>query len=279
MKLLTILCLLSLTAPVFAQGGAVVRAAEELGEVLLRKGGTGTAAELAKLGGQKAVQELMEQALQEGGEALMKQTAALAEKHGLLALKALRGAPGTVVKALEGIPAELAENGLRALAREPAAMQAMLKEFGSTALETAARHPGLAGPVSSSLGREGLDIARQVTTQEATILARHADDIAKLPAAERSAVMDLIKRSPGKVLTWMEKHPKLLLAGSATTAIVLARKELFGEGDAPGFFERAGGAIYETFRAPLNIAVAAVCGIVVLWAALKMRRVLRAARR
>lgn len=279
MKILAFFCLLSFHAPLLAQGGAVVRAAEELGEVLLRKGGSEAATELAKVGGQKAVQELMEQAMKEGGEALMKQTTQMVEKHGILALKALHGAPGVVVKAVDGIPAELAENGLRALASQPAAMQAMVKEFGSTALETAAKHPGLAGPVSGSLGREGLDIARQVTTQEATLLARHADDIAKLPAAERSAVMDLIKRSPGKVLSWMERHPKLLMAGSATTAVVLARKELFGEGDTPGFFERAGGALYETFKAPINIAVAALCGIIVLWAALRMRRVIRAAKR
>jgi len=278
MKILTFIFLLSLTTPLLAQGGAVVRAAEELGEVLLRKGGSEAATELATIGGQRAVQELMEQAMKEGGEALMKQTTQMVERHGILALKALQGAPGAVVKAVDGIPAELTENGLRALASQPAAMQAMVREFGSTALETAAKHPGLAAPVSR-LGSEGLDIARKVTTQEATLLARHADDIAKLPAAERAAVMDLIKRSPGKVLAWMEKHPKLLVTGAVAGTVVLARKELFGEGDTPGFFERAGGALYETFKAPVNIAVAALCGIIVLWSALRMRRVFRAAKR
>ena len=77
----------------------------------------------------------------------------------------------------------------------------------------------------------------------------------------------------------MEQHPKLLLAGGVTTAVVLAKKELFGEGETPGFFERAAGSVYETFKAPVNIAVAALCGIIVLWAALKMRRVLRVAKR
>ncbi len=278
MKLLAVFLLGFLTAPALAQGTIVVRAAEEIGELVLRKGGAEAATELARMGGQKAVQEMLEQSMKEGGETLMKQSARLAEHHGILAVKALRGAPGTVVKAVDGIPAELAENGLRAIAREPAAMQAMVKEFGSSALETAAKHPGLAAPVSR-LGSEGLDIARQVSTQEATILARHADDIAKLPAAERAAVMDLIKRSPGKVLAWMEKHPKLLVTGAVAGTVVLARKELFGEGDTPGFFERAGGALYETFKAPVNVAVAALCGIVVLWAVLKMRRVMRAAKR
>ena len=39
MKIQAILLLIAFTVPVFAQGTAVVRAAEELGEVLLRRGG------------------------------------------------------------------------------------------------------------------------------------------------------------------------------------------------------------------------------------------------
>ncbi len=279
MKTLALLFLFCAVTFVRAQGGAALRAAEELGEAILRRGGTEAAGELARIGGQKAVQELMEQAAKEGGEALMKQSAQLVEKHGVLALNALRGAPGAVVRAVDGMPVELAEQGLRAIVREPAVMQGMVREFGSAALETAAKHPGLAGTISGSMGREGLDIARQVTTQEATILARHADDIAKLSASERAGVMSLLKQAPGKTLAWMERHPKLLIAGSATTAVVLARKELFGEGDTPGFFERVSGSLYETFKAPVNVAVAALTGIVVLWAVLKMRRVLRPARR
>ncbi|HWB06228.1 MAG TPA: hypothetical protein VG796_24610 [Verrucomicrobiales bacterium] len=280
MKTLTILILALFAAPlVRAQGGAVVRAAAEVGEIVLRRGGTEAAEELAKIGGKKAVQELMEQAAKEGGETLMKQTASLAEKHGVLALKAMQGAPGTVVRAVDGIPAELAEKGLRAIVSEPVVMQKMVKEFGSSALETAARHPGLAGKISSGMGREGLEMASKLTTEEASILARHAGTIAKLPAAERASVVGLMKQSPAKVLRWMETHPKLLLAGSATAAVVLARKEIFGEGDTPGFLERVGGSLYETFKTPVNTVVAALTGIVLLWAGLKMRRVVRAARR
>lgn len=281
MKTFAVLLLaLSLPAPaVRAQGAAAIRAATEIGESILRRGGTEAAAELAQIGGRKAVQELMEQAAKEGGETLMKQTAQLAEKHGVLALKAMRGAPGAVVRAVDGMPAELAAQGLRAIVREPVAMQKLVREFGSEALETAARHPGLAGKISGGMGREGLDIARRLTTDEATVLARCADDLAKLPAAERASFMSLLKQSPAKVLAWMERHPKILLAGSATAAVVLARKEIFGEGETPGFLERVGGSIYETFKAPVNVLVAAVTGIVLLWAGLKSRRILRTARR
>ena len=221
----------------------------------------------------------MEQALREGGETLMKQSAQLVEKHGVLALKAMQGAPGVVVRAVDGMPADLAGQGLRAIVREPAVMQGMVREFGGAALETAARHPGLAARISRGMGSEGLAIARRVSTPEATLLARYADDIAKLPAAERSGIMNLLSRSPGKVLAWIERHPKILIAGTAGTAIVLARRELFGEGDTPGFFERIGGSLYETFRAPVNLAAAALAGIVVVWAGLRIRRMTRMVRR
>jgi hypothetical protein len=155
----------------------------------------------------------------------------------------------------------------------------MVREFGSTALETAARHPGLAGKISNGLGKEGLEMANKLTTEEARLLAGRAGDIAKLPVAERASVMGLLKQGPGKVLAWMETHPKLLLAGSATAAVVLAKKELFGEGDTPGFFERVSGSVYDTFKTPINSVIAALTGIVLLWAGLKMRRVVRAARR
>jgi hypothetical protein len=280
MKTITFLILTLLISPLArAQGGAVARAAAEVGESILRRGGTEAAEELAKIGGQKAVQELMEQAAKEGGEALMKQTAKLAEKHGVLALKAMQGAPGVVVRAVDGIPAELAEQGLRAIVREPVVMQKMAKEFGSAALETAARHPGLAAKISSGMGKEGLEMASKLTTEQATMLARRAGEIAVLPAAERASVMQLMKRSPAKVLAWMETHPKILLAGSATAAVVLARKELFGEGETPGFFERVSGSVYETFKTPVNVVIASITGIVLLWAGLKMRRMMRMARR
>ena len=40
-----------------------------------------------------------------------------------------------------------------------------------------------------------------------------------------------------------------------------------------------GGSLYETFKAPVNLFIVALTAIVALWGGLKMRKVLRAARR
>ena len=283
MKILTFSLLLAIAPSVFAQGGAAVRLASDLVESVVRRAGgesaEKTARELAEFGGTKAIREVLEQAEKEGGEVLMKQVAAQTEKHGLLALQALRGAPAPVLRALDGVPAELAENSLRALVREPAAMQKLATEFGSSALETAAKHPGLAVPIGSRLGGEGLDTARRLSLDHATTLSRHADDLAKLPAAERSQFLTMIRESPAKALAWMERHPRLLIAGSATTAVVLARKEIFGEGVQQGFIERAAASLYRTFEKPLNLVLGLLAAVALAWGGFKVWAFSRVIRR
>ena len=274
MKILTLSLLLAAASPAFAQGGAAVRLATDLAESVMRRAAgesaEKTARELAEFGGSRAIREVLEQAQKEGGEVLMKQVAAQTEKHGLLALQALKGAPAPVIRALDGVPAGLAENSLRALVREPAAMQKLATEFGSSALETAAKHPGLAVPIGSRLGGEGLDTARRLTLDQAAALSRHADDLAKLPAAERSQFLSMIRDAPAKALTWLETHPRLLIAGSATTAVVLARKEIFGEGVQQGLIERAAASLYRTFEKPVNMVLGVLAAVALIWGGFKV---------
>ena len=121
MKILTLSLTLAAASPSFAQGGAAVRLATDLAESVVRRAAgesaEKTARELADFGGTRAIREVLEQAEKEGGGVLMKQVAAQTEKHGLLALQALKGAPAPVLRALDGVPADLAENSLRALVR------------------------------------------------------------------------------------------------------------------------------------------------------------------
>jgi len=274
MKILTFFFLLILGLPASAQGGAAIRIAGELAESITRRAAgetaEATARELAQFGGSRAIREVLETAGREGGESLMKQVALQTEKHGLLALQALKGAKAPVLHALEGVPAELAESSLRALAREPVAMQKLATEFGSAALETAAKHPGLAVPIGNRLGAEGLDAARRLTLDQAAGLSRHADALAKLPAAERSQFLAMIREAPAKALTWLETHPRLLVASGATTAVVLARKEIFGDGAQPGFLERATASLYHAFEKPINLVLGVLSAIALAWGSFKV---------
>jgi hypothetical protein len=144
----------------------------------------------------------------------------------------------------------------------------MVSDFGPAALETAARHPGLAPSLASRLGGEGLDVARSLSTDQAILLSRHADSLASLPAAERSAFLSFIRSSPARSLAWIEKHPRLLLAGSGTAAVIAARKEIFGDGEHRGFLERAGSALSSTFQQPANLVAGGLAAAVLAAAAL-----------
>ena len=282
--LVSLVAATALTGPsaLRAQSGAVARGAAELVESLARRGGAEAsekaAAELAGFGGTRAVAEVLEQAEREGGEALVRSVTLQAERHGVLALTALKGAPAGVIRAVDSLPADLAENGLRALAREPQAMSRLVTEFGPAALETAARHPGLAAKLAP-LGDDGFALARSLGTDDALRLARHADDLAKLPPAERSAVMNLLREAPAKTLSWIEKHPRLLIAGSATAAVVAARREIFGDGTQPGFLERAAAAFHNTFRRPVDLVVGGLAAAILGWAGIRLWGTWRRVRR
>lgn len=284
MKYLPFFLLWVLSMPVvYAQGGAAIRAAGELVEALGRRGASesaeATARGLAAFGGTRAVREVLEHASREGGEVMMRQVAQLTEKHGILALQALKGAPGPVIRAVHGVPAEWTEKSLMALVREPAAMRNLATQFGSNALETAARHPGLAVPIGSRLGSEGLDTARRLNLDEAAALSRRSGDLAALPAPERSAFLQMVQRAPAKTLAWMEKHPRLLVAGSATTAVVLARKEIFGEGAQQGLLERATASLYRAFEKPIHLVLGVLFAVTLGWAAFKVLAISRGFRR
>jgi nucleotide-binding universal stress UspA family protein len=91
--LLLSLSLILSALPLAAQSGAAARVASELVESLAKRGSSAAAAkssaELAQLGGTKAVQEILEAAQREGGDALMRRIVSTAEQHGVVALSAL----------------------------------------------------------------------------------------------------------------------------------------------------------------------------------------------
>ncbi|MBP7950427.1 MAG: hypothetical protein KA004_12295 [Verrucomicrobiales bacterium] len=246
-----------------AQAGAVGRVAVEVLEKISVKGGTTAARELAEFGGEAAVKEVLQQAEKEGGEQLLSLISRQTAEHGIVALQAMKGAPKMVAQAVEKLPAELAENGLRAVARQPAAMQQVLREAGQEGLEAAARHPGVGMQVAQKLGREGAETAAKVSTEAATVLARHADDLAKLGAKERSGLLALMKSAPEKVLKFLGRHPVGTLTAAVVASFLLNPDVYLGSADAPGFIERV-------FGEPLRAVGAVFAGLLAIWGCMKL---------
>ncbi len=262
----------TLASSAYAQGGAAARVALDAVEQLVQRGGTSAARELAELGGTLAVREVLEQAEREGGEQLVKELTEQAGKYGIIAVQAAKGAPKVVVEAVAKLPKDLAENGLRAITREPAAMQKLIAETGQEALEAAARHPGVGSQIAKTLGKEGAETAAKLGDDAAVALARHADAIAALPAVQRTSFLAALRTNTAKALTFLEKHPKALLTAAAVTAFLVSKDELIGLNGQPGMIERL-------TKEPIRLVGYVLAGLIALWGTMKLTFAYRALRK
>lgn len=244
-----------------AQAGPIAR---KIAKELTEKLGERSARELAEIGGEAGVREIVEKSAAEGGETLAREVAGYAEQYGAQSLRAFREAPAVMAQSMKKVPAEFAEGAMRAAAREPALVARLATEIGEDALIVAAKHPGVGVDIAGKLGRDGCALAKKLTTPDTIRLARFGDDLARLPAAERTGLLTRIGKAPAKVLGYLEKHPKLLLTAAATATAIIAIDRLLGDADAPGFIER----IAEQFRTPAGIILFSVAALVLaraLW--------------
>ncbi len=251
------------TSLIFGQGAAVMKAATEMVQAAAQKGGSTAAREFAEVGGETMVREILQEAEKQGGEVLMSKIARLTGTHGAIALQAAKAGPKVVAEAVEKLPAELVENGLRAVAKEPAVMTTLIRESGQEALEAAARHPGVGVQIASKLGREGAEAATKMTTTGATSLARHADDIAKLGTKERTGLLSMMKTAPEKCLQFLGKHPVGTLTGALVVSFLANPDAYLGANGQPGLIERV-------VQEPVRILGLVIAGLLGVWGLTKI---------
>ena len=260
-------------------------AARELIEIMLRQGGRTAAIELAELGGEAAVRQLLARALNEGGEELVGRIVQYGARYGPSALKAVEPSPSRMILALDGVAPDLVMPAIRAAAREPELTARLVAVYGKDALEVAAQHPGVGATLAQKLGGDGIRIGRELTTDQAITFAHYTDDIAALPAAERNQLLDAMARAPAAALDYLEKHPRILLAAGGVAAIVAARDNLFGRSTTPpdgdpsphGSVERVIFHGLDMFAAPIKAILAIIGGgaffymAIVLWTFWRMK--------
>ena len=269
----------------------VNQAIRELATIVAEQLGRKEAGELAKFGGDAAVRQLFERAVQEGGEATARQLAKYAEEYGVAALRAAEFAPGRMVPALNSVGGELVRPAIYAAAREPAVITKLVTDFGDDALRLAARHPGVGPKIATTLGREGIETGLKLPTNEAVRFARYADDIAAspVPRATKNKLLDAMAKAPKRILDEIEKHPKVLMtAAGCATLIMLAhdqKGDLFGSpGDEstpprPGFIERLFKVGFEAFKAPISVVMVIVGIGLAGWFGAKIWIILKSGRR
>lgn len=216
---------LAVRAQVGVAGELVEQATEQIFKSAAKQG----AEELADMGGRAAVREILQQSSREGGEQLVRRVTQYGVEDGPIALRAIKPAPAKMVEALDGLSPGLRNGALRAIDREPAVMTQLVKQYGSGALETAVRHPGVGERLVENLGDQGIALGRKLTTDQSIVAARHAQEIADLAPAERSGIVSKILRSPNAVLDYLEAHPKVLRTAAGVAVVMAIKDDILGD--------------------------------------------------
>lgn len=255
-RIVAFICAIA-TAPAQLAGVAT-----EVTEHILKKLGQSATKELAELGGEATVRTIVQKVAAEGGEASARQVAALCERFGPSALHAIKASPARITASLGKMPEDVLEAAIRAAGREPELIAKLITQYGDDALLVAAKHPGVGTQISAKLGKEGIDIAAQLPTSDAIRLARAADEIAAIPAAERTAVLAKIRRVGAAALDYIERHPKLLATTAGVSVFLAVKDDLLGTKGAPGFVERIVGNTLAMFKSPLSVLLLAIAGLI-----------------
>lgn len=215
-----------------AFSSAVRKGVKTVVEWFAKKGGKEVGQELAEYGGRKAVQETVERVAREGGEESVERLVRLTKREGLRVMRVADSVPnpGRVLRAVDDLPAGMAGKALRRLASEGGdELAEMTARHGARILQAEVRHPGLAVSLVRNLGDDGLEMALSANARQATHLARHAGDVASLPAAQKRGVLNLLRRDFEKTVGFMgrfvEKNPGKVLFTAAGTSVFLANAE------------------------------------------------------
>ncbi|QDT06405.1 hypothetical protein K227x_48140 [Rubripirellula lacrimiformis] len=270
------------------------------------KEGAGEASEyLTRQGGKELMERVAANAARDGGDQAVQKVAALAGKYGPDALAALDNAPsvGPILKALDDLPADqvgaaIAKLSAGATGRELA--DATI-QFGSKALTSELKHPGVGLVMVRSLGDDGAELASRMNSDQAIAVARHAEDLAKLPPTQRDGVLAVMRQDTTRMVQFLgrfaEANPGKSLFTVATTTVILAQPDRILGGDEiifdadgnpivvsksglAGRTLAAGGSavahVSESYIRPLYLtALAFFTTFAVLWAGLKLWQIHR----
>lgn len=216
---------------------------------------------LAKEVNKKAIAELTEKVLTDGGEEGVQRLVRLASTHGSDVIRAVDNIPSPlpVLRAFDDLPDDMVLVASRRIAagQQGRELAEWVSVGGSKVLKAEIRHPGLGGAFVNTLGDVGFVAAQRIPESAMIRFSSHADDLAKLPFHQRNAILNLMgnkyEQMERFIGNFINNNPgKTLFTAASTTVILTNSERLFGDEkiitDAdgniirietkPGFFER-----------------------------------------
>ncbi|MFI3291858.1 MAG: hypothetical protein R3Y46_08285 [Opitutales bacterium] len=238
-------------------GSALRNIGEEILEVFTKKG----AKELAEIGGKEGLEQSLKVIAKEGGETAVERTLMYSKIYGSSALNAIKASPKKVTQALDSIPSEYKRNLISIVNKNPSAIANRLDNEGIDFLRLEAKFPSMGSSISK-LGTETSQAAFDLSKKEAATLARYSPCLEAAKKADPSAYSKFLtelKNAPAKTVKLLNDNPNFLLAGTALTAFIASKNELFREG---GFVE-------ETITKPTSLFTYCIAILAVIFLGIK----------
>lgn len=204
------------------------------------KEGAGEASEyLARKGSKELLERVSTTATREGGKEAVEQVAKLTGKYGPETLAALDNVPNLmpVLRALDELPEAQVKAALAKLAAGQSGKELgeAVTRYGARALQSELKHPGVGLLLVQKLGDDGIELASKLSSNQAMTVARHADDIAKLPLSQKTGLMALLRTNTKELTSFIgrfvEANPGKTLFTAAATTLVLAEPDRILGGD------------------------------------------------
>ncbi len=189
--------------------------------------------ELAEYGGEAFVRTLSQRLLKEGGEEALEKVAGLTARYGPDVLRAVDNAasPTMLLRALDELPEQQIGAAIKRLSAGQSGkiLADQVQRHGAGPLLAEIAHPGVGVRLVEHLGYDGIRLAQRVGSDEVIVVARHVDDIAKLPTGERAGILRLLYDDQKRMVEFMgrfiERNPGKSLFTTAATTIVLTNPE------------------------------------------------------
>ena len=264
-----------------------------------KQGGEQATEYLTRKGGKEITERIVTTATRQGGGEAVEQVAKLTGKYGPDALAALDNTPSLMplLRTLDDLPPAEVKMALTRLAagKSGRELAEAIAVHGGAALRMELKHPGVGLFFLRGFGDEGVELASKMTKDQAIVIARHADDIGKLPVTQKAGLVGMLKGNTKQMVKFVgrfvEENPGKTLFTVAATTVILAEPERILGGDEivfdaegnpvliskSGFADRAMEASGEVaahvsvnYLRPVYLTVMAVAGVFfVVWGSLK----------
>lgn len=194
---------------------------------------------MTRKGGQEIVERVTQVALREGGEETVDQVAKLTTKYGPDVVGALDNAPAIrpILNVVDELPEAEARSALSRLAAGSTGRELAqtVARRGTVALKAELKQPGVGGSLVRWFGDDGAKMADNLTADQAITIARHGEDISRLPLSQKEGIFSLMRsdteRFVGFVGRFVENNPGKTLFTAAGTTLILAESERMLGGD------------------------------------------------